>query len=320
MIRETAVDVIQKEVKSLQAAQARLGEDFALAVDAIRSISGKVVVTGLGKSGHVGRKISATFSSTGTTSCYLHPTEALHGDLGVISSNDLLVAIAFGGETEEVLEVTRFAKRQGIPVVAITGKSGSSLAKLADIVIDGSVDREACPLNLAPTTSTTVAMVLGDALAISLMVLRGFREEHFANFHPQGALGRRLSLVQHHMRKMTELAPMKADDTFELVLEKVTKNNFGIGAVMDGSLLLGAITDGDLRRSLLSHRDEIFSFRASDLMTHYPKMVLPHTLAVDAFNQMEQSKVTSLFVVDDFEQKNLLGVVRMHDLIAAKIV
>ncbi len=305
------------ESQALKAAALRLDDNFNRAVEHVASLQGKVVVCGLGKSGHVGRKIAATLASTGTAAFFLHPSEALHGDLGMLQKNDILLLVAFGGETRETIEVAKFAKRQQIPIIAITGRPQSSLAQVSTYVLDGSVEREACPLNLAPTSSTTVAMALGDALAIALMHARGFKETDFALFHPDGSLGRQLSLVSEHMQR--DLLELREADSIARVLEVITARNFGIAAVygLQGELA-GAITDGDLRRALLTKQAAVFSLKASDLMSRHPKTIGPDRLALDAVKVMEDHRITSLFVVD--AQQRVLGLIRMHDLLKAKIV
>ena len=305
------------ESQALQAAALRLDASFEAAVEHVKSIAGKVVVSGLGKSGHVGRKIAATLASTGTAAFFLHPSEALHGDLGMLQKGDVLLLVAFGGETRETIEVAKFAKRQQIPIIAITGRPLSSLAQAASYVLDGSVTREACPLNLAPTSSTTVAMALGDALAIALMHARGFKETDFAQFHPDGSLGRQLSLVSEHMQR--DLLELREADSIARVLEVITARNFGIAAVYgSGGELAGAITDGDLRRALLTKQAAVFNLSAADLMSRHPKTIAPDRLALDAVKMMEDHRITSLFVVD--AQQHVLGLIRMHDLLKAKIV
>lgn len=320
-IMQIASGVLIKESEALEAAAKALDASFVEAVRLLRDATGKVVLTGLGKSGHVARKIAATMSSTGTSACFLHPTEALHGDLGVIGAGDIIVALAHGGETQEVLDVVRFAKRRDLQVIAITSKRNSSLAKLSDLVLSSRVTEEACPLGLAPTSSTTVTMALGDALAVCVMSLKGFGQEHFADFHPGGALGRRLSVVGDHMHSLERLSPLSPDDSFKVVLAKVTSHNFGIAAVVDGSgVLKGAITDGDLRRLLLKHEGGVFTLKALDMMTGNPKFVTESTPSLKALQIMEKANITSLFVLEDSSEERLLGVVRLHDLLAAKIV
>ena len=316
---EAGRSALSIEAAALSKAASALGPSFEQACNVILMSSGKVVVTGLGKSGHEARKISATLASTGTPAIFLHPAEALHGDLGVIQKQDVLMAIAFGGETDEVLTVTRHAKRFAVPVVAITGKGNSTLAQLADYVIDGSVDKEVCPHNLAPTASTTVALGLGDAIAMAVMAARGFRQEDFAALHPSGALGRRLATVRDLMKSAGDSLPtVSIDSKFEDILTAITKKNFGIVPVLGASeKLIGAISDGDIRRALLQRGADALTLSARDFMTREPRTILPDHLAIDAFKRMEDCQITSLFVE---QAGRLVGLVRMHDLLAAKIV
>lgn len=315
-------DALQQEASALIATSDRLGEAFFQAAELILRTTGKVVVTGLGKSGHVARKIAATFASTGTPAFFLHPTEALHGDLGMIQKQDVLLAIAFGGETEEVNAVVRHAKRIGVTIVAITGKLQSALSNLGDIVLDGSVSKEVCPHNLAPTASTTVALALGDALAMAIMNERGFSPEDFARLHPSGALGRRLSTVQDLMKPAGSALPsVNPSASFHEVLEAVTKKNYGIVPVVDKSgKLMGAISDGDIRRALLSQGAEAIKMSAVEMMTRNPRTINSRSFAIEAFKRMEEAQITSLFVVNDGQKDSLEGLLRMHDLLAAKIV
>ncbi len=313
---------LELESKALISASARLGANFVHAAQAILSAEGKVVVTGLGKSGHVGRKVSATLASTGTPSVFLHPAEALHGDLGVMQRKDILIAIAFGGETDEVLSVVRHAKRLSVCVIAITGKTESSLAKLSDFTIDGSVEREVCPHNLAPTASTAVAMALGDAFAMAVMNARGFSPSDFAALHPSGALGRRLMTVSDLMKASgADLPVVSASTEFHQVLEAVTRKNFGIVPVTsEAGHIMGAISDGDIRRALLTQGSKALSMKAEAIMTKNPRTIHASALAIDAFRRMEEAQITSLFVTEDRSPNILAGLVRMHDLLAAKIV
>jgi arabinose-5-phosphate isomerase len=312
-------NALVQEADVLKKASERLSKSFADCVAKMATLSGKVVVAGLGKSGHVARKIAATLASTGTPAFFLHPSEALHGDLGMLQSSDALLAVAYSGETEETNSVARYAKRLGIPVVAIVGRPDSTLAKLADFVLDGSVEREVCPHNLAPTSSTTVAMALGDSLAVALMTYRGFSAENFANFHPGGALGRRLSSVSDYMHAVEGLPTLQASATFTEILDKVTKRNFGIVPVVDKEgILKGSISDGDLRRALAKFREKALALKAGEFMSGNPKTIEKSTLALNAFKKMEEHQITSLFVVS--KEGSLEGLIRMHDLLAAKIV
>jgi arabinose-5-phosphate isomerase len=318
-----AREALAREAQALTHAASRVGPAFAGAVQAILAARGKVLVTGLGKSGHVARKVASTLSSTGTSAFFLHPSEALHGDFGMMQPADCLIAIAFGGETAEVLEVGRFARRIGVPVVAITGKAGSTLAQLAHFVLDGGVDREADPLNLAPTCSSTVAIALGDALAVTLMRARGFTHTDFASLHPGGSLGRRLSRVQDHMHAEAVLPRVQMTADFHAVLESVTNHNFGITAVVDAQGdLVGAISDGDLRRALLQRGAQALTCTARDLMSPNPTTISPETLAIDAVALMNDRPrpITSLFVTAEGGGRRPLGLLRLHDLLAAKIL
>jgi len=320
-IIKVAREAMHAESDAITAAARRLDDNFARVVVELAAISGKVVVTGLGKSGHIARKIAATLASTGTAAFFLHPTEALHGDLGMLSEGDALLAIAFGGETIEVVEVAKHAKRFGRTVIGITGKQESSLARLADFLLDGTISREVCPLNLAPTASTAVTLALGDALAVALMHVKGFSEVDFATLHPGGTLGRKLSTVQEHMRPFdVELFGIQAEANFHDVLAAVTKRNFGIVPVLAKEALVGAISDGDIRRALLERGAAALQVKAADLMTRSPKTIFANALALEALRDMEKRQITSLFVNSHENPTKLLGIIRMHDLLAAKIV
>lgn len=323
-VRTTTADILtwgqeamRSEGQSLLRTASLLDQEFSGAVEAILGCSGKVVLTGMGKSGHIARKIAATFASTGTSSFFMHPSEALHGDSGMLESRDILLAIGFGGETREVLEVAKFARRQGVKVISITGKRESSLSQLSDYKIDGSIEREACPLNLAPTNSTTVALAIGDALAVSLMKARGFQERDFAQYHPEGSLGRKLLLVADVMRR--DLSPLRPEDDVHTILQRITQHNYGIATVLsDQGDLLGVITDGDLRRAMKTLEGDLFKKQAGDLMSKNPKTILDTALALDAFRIMEKHSITSLITVDNSSKP--AGLVRMYDLLAAKII
>ena len=310
-------DVLLEEGKALLSTSEHLGEHFCSAIQVILNAKGKVVLTGLGKSGHVAKKISATLASTGTPSFFIHPSEALHGDLGMIDSKDVLIALAYGGETKEVIEVAKFCRRIGVPILTLTGNVESSLGEVSDIILDGKVVQEACPLNLAPTTSTTVAMGIGDALAVTLMKARGFDAESFAKFHPGGALGRKLSKVSDHL--VTDLPSLDLEDGFDKVLHAITTYNYGISIVTDeNDQIEGVITDGDLRRALLRKRGDVFELKVKDLMTRNPQTISKDSLAIEAISIMETRNITTLLVVNTSSQ--FQGIVRMYDLLAAKIV
>jgi arabinose-5-phosphate isomerase len=319
--RSWGQEALKIEAAAILAGAERLGDDFVSAIEGILSCQGKLVVTGLGKSGHIARKVASTLSSTGTSSFFLHPTEALHGDFGMLQPKDWLLAIAYGGETSEVLEVCRFARRIGVPIVAITGKKDSTLAKLANFVVDVTCEREADSLNLAPTSSSTLSMAAGDAIAVTLMRARGFSEIDFAALHPGGSLGRRLSLVKDHMKPKESLPLVAEDADFHKVLEIVTARNFGIAGVVSAKgELIGAVSDGDLRRALLQSGAEALRARASQMMSKTPKTVTSDSLALDALTLMNDKQITQLFVVASKETKIPTGIVRLHDLLAARIL
>jgi len=313
-------ECLQEEAKALADAAGRLGENFARAAELILNCRGKVVVTGLGKSGHVARKVASTLASTGTPSFFLHPGEAMHGDLGMIGEQDCLVAIAFGGETAEVISVAKFARRSGVPLISLTGKLDSSLAQLATVVIDASVEHEVCPHNLAPTCSSTLALALGDALAVSVMRARGFASGDFARLHPAGSLGRRLAVVNDFLRTQGQLTvPFSAN--FHAVLEAITSQNYGVvGVLNDQGTLAGVISDGDIRRQLLKSGEKTLGLSANEMMHPKPKLITAQQLALDALKQMEGHQITSLFVVDQLDQPKLLGLIKLQDLIEAGLV
>ncbi len=319
---ESARRTLEVEAQCVALVAERLSGSFTSLCNAILAAKGKVVTTGLGKSGFIARKLASTLASTGTPAFFLHPSEAMHGDFGIIQKNDVLVAFAHGGETVEVNGVASYCRRLQVPVAGITGKLNSTLAGLSDFVIDGSVSREACPLNLAPTSSALVAMAIGDALAVALMEAREFTAKDFAALHPAGSLGRKLSRVRDHMHGLESIPVVSPDDGFHDVLETVTRRNFGIAAVVskkDGKLM-GSISDGDVRRHLLNADARALTSVARDFMRASPRTVTPEALAIDAVTIMESCQITSLFVVEHGAEGRLTGLVRMHDLLAAKIV
>ncbi|MBP6217731.1 MAG: KpsF/GutQ family sugar-phosphate isomerase [Oligoflexales bacterium] len=318
-VPECAREVLLLESRALQKTAERISDSFTEAVSILLSCKGKLITTGLGKSGHVAQKIASTFSSTGTSALFLHPSEALHGDFGIISSDDVLLAIAFGGETREVLAVVGFAKKEGLPVLAITGRLDSTLAKMATCLLDARVDKEADPFDLAPTTSVIVALGLGDALAVTVMNQKGFTRERFGQLHPGGSLGRSLSLVSDFMRTREEVSAVSLQSDFHSVLEAVTKHNFGVVPVLDASSkLLGCITDGDVRRCLLQKGHKALSLLGSEFMSFKPKTILASARVMEAVQVMEKHRITSLMVTT--ESGEFVGLLRLHDLISAKIL
>ena len=316
-VLESARKVLRIEEASLEALRSRLGAEFGVAVDLLNTCSGRVVFAGMGKSGLVCRKIAATFASTGTPSLFLHPAEGGHGDLGMLARGDVLVAVSNSGETQELIRLLPAVKRLGIPIISMTGGASSTLAARADIVLDISVTEEACPLNLAPTASTTVTMALGDALAVALLEAHGFTEDDFAFFHPIGALGRRLLTVSEIMHVGDEIPRVNLETIMREALFEITSKQLGFTTVQDGDdRLLGIITDGDLRRSLETLPDPL-SLTAGQVMTHSPKVINADALAAKALQLMESNKIMSLVIVDG--EDRVAGVIHMHDMLKAGI-
>jgi arabinose-5-phosphate isomerase len=307
------------EARALTGLKARQGEGFARAVQAMLECKGRVVVMGMGKSGHVGRKIGATLASTGTPAMFVHPAEASHGDLGMVTRGDVVLAISNSGESDELAAILPAIKRIGITLIAMTGKPESSLARHADIVISSAVDQEACPLNLAPTASTTAQMALGDALAVALLDARGFREEDFARSHPGGALGRKLLMHVHDLMRSGDAVPRVAPEAdIHATLREMTGKGLGFTAVTsaDGRLQ-GIFTDGDLRR-LIERGAELGALKARDVMHPNPKRIRDDALAVEAADLMEQHRITSVLVVD--AEGCLVGALNSNDLMRAKVI
>jgi arabinose-5-phosphate isomerase len=317
---ELARKVLATEAAAILALVPRLDERFSQAVDLLRGCTGRVIVTGMGKSGIICRKVAATLASTGTSAFFLHPAEAIHGDLGVIRSDDVVVALSHSGETGEILRLLETIRRLGARLIAITGAPGSTLAQAADVALDCSVTEEACPLNLVPTASTTAALAIGDALAMTLLVEKGFRVEDFASLHPGGKLGKRLMRVDGLMHAGRQCPIVSADTPMRDVIYEMSSKGLGMTCVVDdGGVLLGIITDGDLRRHM-DRAARILEMRARDVMTANPVSVPPATLAVEALHLMEQRRITSVVVVDDRASRRVLGVVHLHDLWRTEMV
>jgi len=308
--------VIDIETEAVSALKNRIDETFALACEYMLHCEGRVVVTGMGKSGHIGNKLAATLASTGTPAFFVHPGEASHGDLGMVTRTDVVLALSNSGETSEVLALLPVIKRLGIPLIAMTGRPQSTLAREADVHLDVSVSREACPLNLAPTASTTAALVMGDALAIALLDARGFTPEEFALSHPGGTLGRRLLLrVRDIMHSGDRVPLVHASTMLKNALMEITSKGLGMTCVVDdANRLLGIFTDGDLRRALDQDLD-IASTPIEKVMTPNPQTCHPDMLAAEALNIMESRKINALIAVDDRGQ--ILGALNMHDLLRA---
>jgi len=319
MSQEIARRVLRIEAQALNDLCGRLNGSFDRAVELLLGCDGRVVVTGMGKSGLIGRKISGTLSSTGTPSFFLHPAEALHGDLGMLARGDALLAISYGGETPEILNLLETLKRLQMPIVTMTGNERSTLAEASEVVLDVSVKEEACTLNLAPTASTTVAMALGDALAIALLERRGFQPDDFAALHPAGRLGKRLLRVEHLMHKGETMPRVSPEAPMPATFHEMSAKKLGMTTVTteDGKLA-GIITDGDLRRLMEKHGGATLSMTAGDCMIRTPQTIGPGLLASEALNLMEKRKITSVVVVDG--EGRVLGVVHLHDLWTLELI
>ena len=303
--------VLQTEAAAIQALVDRLDGSFEQAIKLLMTCRGRVIVTGIGKSGIICQKIAATFSSTGTPAFFLHPAEAVHGDLGVIQSDDVVLAISHSGETE-VIDLVAAIKRLGVHLIAITGDCDSTLAQHADVVIQNRVSDEACPLNLVPTASTIAALALGDALAMTLLVAKGFKQEDFASLHPGGKLGKRLMRVEQLMHGGEQTPIVRVDTSMADIIYEMNRKGLGMTCVVDdANHLVGIITDGDLRRHM-SNGTNVLSRHASEVMTRRPVTVAPETLATEALHVLEQRKITSIVVVD--AANVVQGVVHLHDL------
>jgi arabinose-5-phosphate isomerase len=314
-----ARDVLEIEAAAVAGLAARLDERFLTALRLILECRGRVVVTGIGKSGHICRKIASTLASTGTPSFFVHPGEASHGDLGMITANDVVVALSYSGESDELLTILPLIKRLGAPLIALTGNLQSTLAQRAEVVLDTRVEKEACPLNLAPTASTTAALALGDALAVALLDARGFGHEDFARSHPGGTLGRRLLLhVREVMRVGTDIPSVVEGAAMVDAVLEISRKRMGMTAVVDDERrLVGIFTDGDLRRSLERGVD-IRAMRIDAVMTRNPHSIRPEALAAEAVEVMEKYKTTQLPVTD--AEGRLVGALNIHDLFRAKVI
>jgi len=318
---QLARETLEIEADAIRAVHARLATDDSVgrAVALLLECGGRVVVSGIGKSGHIGRKIAATLASTGTPAMFVHPAEAAHGDLGMVTAQDAFIAISNSGETAELMSILPIVKRMGSPLIAMTGNPSSSLAQLADVHLDVSVAKEACPLNLAPTASTTVTLALGDALAVALLDARGFKEEDFARSHPGGALGRRLlTHVRDVMRSGDAVPRVTADASLSSALLEITQKGMGMTAIVDADgRPLGVFTDGDLRR-LIERVQDFSKVVIRDVMHANPRRVNPEQLAVDAVRVMEEFRINQMLVVDDAGK--LVGALHIHDLTRAKVI
>ena len=312
--------VLETEARGLEAVSARIDGAFSQACRILLACNGRVVCIGMGKSGHVARKIAATLASTGTPSFYVHPGEAGHGDLGMITDADVVLALSYSGESDEILMLLPVLKRQGNPLISMTGRAQSTLAREADVHLDVSVPAEACPLDLAPTSSTTASMAMGDALAVALLDARGFTADDFARSHPAGALGRRLLLhIRDVMHAGDEIPSVRETATLGDVLVEMSRKRLGMTAVVDGDgRLLGLYTDGDLRRTLADPGIDLRGTRIVEVMTRAPVTIGLDALAIEAARLMETRKINALLVLDD--DRHVVGALNIHDLLRARVV
>ena len=310
--KKLAQEVFEIESKEIASLSKRLTDDFEKAINAILQSSGKLIVSGMGKSGIIGKKIAATLASTGTPSFFLHPGEAYHGDLGMIEKNDIVLLISNSGETDEVLKLIPFLKHQKNCTISMSGNDDSTLAKNTNYHLNIAVDKEACPLFLAPTSSTTATLVMGDALAVTLMKLRDFKEENFAKFHPGGSLGRRLLTTVGDVMKKKNLPIISSQATIKEVIQRISEGMLGLVVIIDNNKIIGIITDGDIRRAMESREKDFFNLKAEDLMSNHPKLIYESDKLISASNIMSQHKINSLLVVN--ESNDLVGVVQVYDL------
>ncbi len=311
-IIDIAREVIEIESGEIAALAGHLDEGFEKTIHAILDTKGKLIVSGMGKSGLIGKKIAATLASTGTPSFFLHPGEAYHGDLGMIEPDDILLLISNSGETDEILKLIPFLKAQGNTTISMSGNPDSTLARNTSHHLNVAISKEACPLQLAPTSSTTATLVMGDALAVALMQMRGFRERDFAQFHPGGSLGRRLLTTVSDVMKRDHLPLCSQNDSIKDVIHTITEGKCGLVVITRDKQIEGIITDGDIRRAMEMRENEFFGLQAKDIMSYEPKKITPDTKLTDAAEIMTRHKINSLLVVDAHEC--LAGIVQMYDL------
>ncbi len=319
-LRRSALNVVDTEARAIELLKARIDDNFLRACQLMYDCAGRVVVSGMGKSGHIARKIAATLASTGTPAFFVHPGEASHGDLGMITPKDVVLALSISGETDELLTILPAIKRQGNPLIVMTGNASSSLASMGDVHLDVSVPEEACPLGLAPTASTTAALVMGDALAIALLEARGFTDEDFARSHPAGMLGRRLLLHIADIMHTGEKIPLVGQNaSLSDALVEMTRKGLGMTAIVDSrQRLLGVFTDGDLRRAVDNNHIDLRTTPVTSLMTVNPKTIAGDKLAIEAARLMEAHKIHALLVVD--AEDRVVGALNIHDLLRARVV
>ena len=312
LILDVATDALQTEADALLRIKRDLGDEFVRAVESILECHGKVIMTGMGKSGLVAKKIAATLASTGTPSFYMHPGEAFHGDLGMISKGDIVIALSYSGETDEVLKIVPFIHDNGNTLISMTGNSNSSLAKNSDIHLDVRVEREACILHLAPTTSTTAQLAMGDALACSLMKVRNFTSMDYARLHPGGSLGRRLLMTVGNVMHRTDLPIVDENCSATEMIQRISQGGLGLIVICRDNEILGIVTDGDVRRAMESKQAEFFNIRPMDIASTSPKMIHPEEKLIEAEKMMTHHKINSLLVVDN--SKHLVGVIQIYDI------
>jgi arabinose-5-phosphate isomerase len=313
-----AIDVINAEADAVREQALRVGNEFVSAVEILKEARGKVVLTGMGKSGIVCKKIASTLASTGTPAFFLHPSEAIHGDVGIITRNDVVIALSNSGETVEILSLLPVMRRMGVKIIAMVGNVSSTMSRYADVVLNVGVEREACPLGMAPTASTTAALAVGDALAVVLLKEKGFSLEDFAVLHPGGTLGKKLKSVGDLMHRGDEVPLTSPETDLTDVLFEISSKRLGVAGVVDeGGNLIGVITDGDLRRAMAEGID-VYSTKAEDVMSTNPKEIRENDLAAGALSLMERNRITSLFVFDE-NKENLVGVIHIHDLLRGNV-
>ena len=312
LILDVAKDALQTEADALLRIKRDLGDEFVRTVETILACNGKVIMTGMGKSGLVAKKIAATLASTGTPSFYMHPGEAFHGDLGMISKGDIVIALSYSGETDEVLKIVPFIHDNGNCLISMTGNCNSSLAKNSDIHLDVKVEHEACILHLAPTTSTTAQLALGDALACSLMKVRNFTSMDYARLHPGGSLGRRLLMTVGNVMHRNDLPIVDENCSATEMIQRISQGGLGLIVICREGEILGIVTDGDVRRAMESKQAEFFNIRPMDIASTTPKMIHPEEKLIEAEKMMTQHKINSLLVVDN--DKHLVGVIQIYDI------
>ena len=308
----TGREVLEIEARAVEALSLRLNDSFARAVDLLYKTKSRIIVLGMGKSGLVGRKIAATLASCGTPAMFIHPAEAGHGDLGMILKNDVVIAVSYSGETREIVDLLDFIKRIGVKLICITGCRNSKIAKYSDIVLDAKVEKEAEPSGLVPTASSTASLALGDALAVALMKKKSFSEKDFAVFHPKGAIGKKLLRVERLMHRGQDIPAIGPETPMSEAIEEMTRKKLGLTCVVEGGVLVGIITDGDLRRMVVKFRETLLRKTARDCMTADPVTIDKTDLATEALHLMEQKKITSLVVKN--KSGRIEGIIHLHDL------